>query len=53
MEAEVKTKARHLMTKNPEQKCETCFVDMTIMEAEDAGMVCGGTLEILLERITE
>lgn len=32
-----------------EKRYSTCFVDMTGQNAEEEGMVCGGTLEIFLE----
>lgn len=48
MEAEVKNKARHMLAAGQE-RYKTCFVDMTGQEAEEEGMVCGGTLEIFLE----
>ena len=28
-----------------------CQVDMTMDAAEDEGMVCGGTVEVMLERV--
>ncbi len=48
MEAEVKSQARHMLA-GGRARCKTCFVDMTGREAEEEGMVCGGTLEIYLE----
>lgn len=35
--------------RNEKKRCCTCFVDMTGLDAEEEGMVCGGTLEIFLE----
>lgn len=62
MEAEVKSRARHMLAayeeacrfgdfreKEKELRYRTCFVDMTALDAEEEGMVCGGTLEIFLE----
>lgn len=48
MEAEVKSQARHMLAKG-EERYKTCFADMTGRDAEEEGMVCGGTLEIFLE----
>lgn len=48
MEAEVKSQARHMLAAG-QKRYTTCFVDMTGREAEEEGMVCGGTLEIFLE----
>lgn len=48
MEAEVKSQARHMLA-GGEERYKTSFVDMTGREAEEEGMVCGGTLEIFLE----
>lgn len=48
MEAEVKSQARHMLAAG-QKRYATCFVDMTGREAEEEGMVCGGTLEIFLE----
>ena len=31
---------------------QICTVDMTADEAEDEGMVCGGVVEVMLERIS-
>lgn len=47
MEAEVKSQARHMLAGS--NRHTTCFVDMTGPEAEEEGMVCGGTMEIFLE----
>lgn len=62
MEAEVKSRARHMLAayeeacrfgdfrgKEKDLRYRTCFVDMTALDAEEEGMVCGGTLEIFLE----
>lgn len=48
MEAEVIRKAL-VMAGQSEEKIRLCTVDMTGTDAEDEGMVCGGTVEILLE----
>lgn len=50
MEAEVRNRALRLM-KHPEKKTEVCEVDMTAMDAEEEGMVCGGRIEVLLEKV--
>lgn len=38
-----------LENRHGEKRYSTCFVDMTGRDAEEEGMVCGGTLEIFLE----
>lgn len=50
MEAEVRNRALWLM-KHAEKKTQVCQVDMTAMDAEEEGMVCGGRIEVLLEKI--
>lgn len=49
MEAEVCGRARHMLADGAGKRFGTCFADMTGREAEEEGMVCGGTLEIFLE----
>ena len=39
------------MMGEPGQTAKTVTVDMLGKEAEEAGMVCGGTIEVLLEKI--
>ena len=48
MEAEVLRKARGMMHEN-NTELKTEYVDMTGDDAEEEGMVCGGTIEVLLE----
>ena len=48
MEAEVLRKARVMMHEN-NTGLKTEYVDMTGDDAEEDGMVCGGTIEVLLE----
>ena len=48
MEAEVLRKARVMMHEN-NTGLKTEYVDMTGDDAEEEGMVCGGTIEVLLE----
>ena len=48
MEAEVLRKARVMMHEN-NTGLKTKYVDMTGDDAEEEGMVCGGTIEVLLE----
>ena len=50
MEAEVRKRALWLM-KHAEKKTQICQVDMTAMDAEEKGMVCGGRIEVLLEKV--
>ena len=47
-EAEVLRKARVMMHEN-NTGLKTEYVDMTGDDAEEEGMVCGGTIEVLLE----
>lgn len=49
MESEIIQKAL-LMMRAGQPEFQVCKVDMTAGEAEDAGMVCGGTAEVMLER---
>lgn len=49
MEAEVRNRALRLM-KHPDRQAQICEVDMTAMDAEEKGMVCGGRIEVLLEK---
>ena len=51
VEAEVVTKAREMLATGAE-KPVLYRVDLTDEEAEDEGMVCGGTVEILLDVVT-
>lgn len=51
MEAEVCQRAL-LMTREEDAKSKVCRVDMTGQQAEDEGMVCGGIIEVLLERVS-
>ena len=39
-----------LMMRTGQPQFQVCKVDMTAGEAEDAGMVCGGTAEVMLEK---
>lgn len=50
MEAAVVHKAL-LMIRTETPRAEVCHVDLTGDDAEDEGMVCGGTVEVLLEAI--
>ena len=50
MEAAVLQKAL-LMIRTETQKAELFHVDLTGADAEDEGMVCGGTVDVLLEAI--
>lgn len=50
VEAEALAQARRLLDK-PDVRAELLHVSMTADEAEDEGMVCGGKVDILLERI--
>ena len=34
------------------QRAQLCHVDLTETDAEEEGMVCGGTLEVLLDVVT-
>ena len=38
-----------MRTKAPD--FQICRVDMTAGEAEDEGMVCGGVVEVMLEKV--
>ncbi|MBO5153481.1 MAG: XdhC family protein [Eubacterium sp.] len=51
MEAEILQKAL-FMIRTDTRRVELCHVDLTETDAEEEGMVCGGTLEVLLEVIT-
>lgn len=48
-ESEVIQKALQMIRTG--KKTEVCTVDMTGQEAEEAGMVCGGVIEVLLEAV--
>ena len=50
MEAEVLRKAR-IMMQDEQSTLKTEHVDMTGDDAEEEGMVCGGTIEVLLEPV--
>lgn len=50
MEAGVVEKARWLM-QDPDKSLEVIRVRMTADEAEEAGMVCGGIIDVLMERL--
>lgn len=50
IEGEIIRKAL-LMMKNDTPYFEICKVDMTADAAEDEGMVCGGIVEVMLERV--
>lgn len=50
IESEVIQKAL-LMMRTDENDFQICRVDMTADAAEDEGMVCGGVVEVMLERI--
>lgn len=50
IESEIIQKAL-LMMRTDEIDFQICTVDMTADVAEDEGMVCGGTVEVMLERI--
>ena len=47
MESEIIQKAL-LMIRTEQEGFQVCKVDMT---AEDEGMVCGGVVEVMLERV--
>lgn len=49
MESEVVSRAR-LMLKGIETACQLIKLDMSGKDAEDEGMVCGGVVEVYLER---
>lgn len=49
-EADVAAQARR-MHLHAEEKVKICHVDMTADEAAEEGMVCGGTFEVLLEKL--
>ena len=50
IESEVIRKAL-LMTRAEDEKFRLCTVDMTADAAEDEGMVCGGVVEVMLEKV--
>lgn len=50
MESEIRQKAL-LMMRDGRTDFQICTADMTADAAEDAGMVCGGVVEVMLERI--
>ncbi len=49
-EAEIIEKSLHMMEQE-QLCCQVIAVDMTGKEAEDMGMVCGGTIEVYLEKL--
>lgn len=49
MEAEVRNRALRLLH-HADRRIQICEVDMTAMDAEEEGMVCGGRIEVLLEK---
>lgn len=51
IESEIIQKAL-LMMRTGKPDFQICTVDMTADQAEDEGMVCGGIVEVMLERIT-
>ena len=50
IESEIIQKAL-LMMRTGKPDFQICTVDMTADQAEDEGMVCGGVVEVMLERI--
>ena len=52
VEHEVMQKAL-LMMRAQKPVFQTCKIDMTADEAEEAGMVCGGVVELMLELVQE
>ena len=46
MEADILRRAL-LMIRNEETKPQICHIDMTGIDAEDEGMVCGGVIDVL------
>ena len=50
VEAELVTNARSML-QGGQTDSRLCHVDMTGNDAEDQGMVCGGTIDVLLEYI--
>lgn len=51
LEVEILQKAL-FMIRADVQRAQLCHVDLTETDAEEEGMVCGGTLEVLLEVVT-
>ena len=51
VEAELFQKAIH-MTKEQETSSKVFSIDMTGRDVEDEGMVCGGIIEVILERVS-
>ena len=49
-ESDVITKAL-LMMREEKVRFQICMVDMTREAAEEEGMVCGGRIEVMLERV--
>lgn len=50
VEAELVSRARSMLREGRKDSC-LCHVDMTGDDAEDQGMVCGGTIDVLMEYI--
>lgn len=50
-ESDIIRKSLFMLRRDEEPEFCICRVDMTSDEAEDAGMVCGGTIEVMLEKI--
>ena len=50
VESEIIQKAL-LMIRTEQEGFQVCKVDMTAEAAEDEGMVCGGVVEVMLERV--
>lgn len=51
VESDVISQARWMMHKEAENSWKLITVDMTEDQAAEAGMVCGGTVEIFMERV--
>lgn len=51
VESEIIQKAL-IMIRTDKPDFQICTVDMTADQAEDEGMVCGGVVEVMLERVT-
>lgn len=50
MESEVVQQAKNMMYQN-EESAKLLMVSLSNDKAEEEGMVCGGTLEIFLEKV--
>ena len=42
---------KHSHDRTEQEGFQVCKVDMTAEAAEDEGMVCGGVVEVMLERV--